>query len=78
MWGGGVAGALSGSLVLIELAGDYVRRVFDLLLRPNVQRVCACKQFSRKQFQNITVAIQDVSAIWIASNTVGKFFFFVI
>lgn len=64
-----------GSLVLIELAGDYVRRIFDLLLRPNVHRACACKQFSRNQFQNVTIAIQDVSAICMASNTGGKFFF---
>lgn len=50
--------------------------MFDLLLPPNVDGVCACKQFSRNQFQNVTIAIQDVSAIWIASNAVGIFFFF--
>lgn len=66
---------VSGSLVLIALSGYYVSRIFDLLSQPIVQRLCACKQFSGNQFQNVTIANQDVSAIWIVSKIAGVFFF---
>lgn len=71
----GSAVQVSGSLALIELSGDYVSRIFDLLFQPNVHRLCGYKQFSRNQFHYFTIVFQDVSTIWKASNMVGKLFF---